>query len=113
MRTETGQTLPKMLPGAVCVQWVRCGKPNCRCARGELHGPYYYRFWRENGKLHKTYVKREDLAEVQEACEARRRERRELRAAMQEFRDLLSIIRRIESDDRLGRNRDDSCPGRE
>ena len=113
MRTKTGQTLPKMLLGAVCVQWVRCGKPNCRCARGELHGPYYYRFWRENGKLRKVYVKPGDLAEVQEACEARRRERRELRAAMQKFRDLLSIIRRIESDERLGRNRDDSCLGRE
>jgi len=113
MRTESGETLPKMLPGAVCVQWVRCGKPNCRCTRGELHGPYWYRFWREDAKLRKTHVKSKDLAKVREACEARRRERRELRVAMQEFRDLLALLRRIESDDRLGRNRDDSCLGRE
>jgi len=113
MGMKRAKTLPKTLPGAVCVQWVRCGKPNCRCARGELHGPYYYRFWRENGKLHKMYVKREDLAEVQEACEARRRERRELRAAMQEFQDLLSTIRRIENNERLGGNRQNPCLGRE
>jgi hypothetical protein len=21
-------------------QYMRCGKPNCKCARGQLHGPY-------------------------------------------------------------------------
>ena len=96
MKGKRGKTLPKTLPGSVCVQWVRCGKSNCRCADGQLHGPYHYRFWRENGKLRKAYVKPEDLAEVQEACEARRRERRELRAAMREFRALLASLRRIE-----------------
>ena len=24
-------------------QGRRCGKPTCRCAHGELHGPYWYR----------------------------------------------------------------------
>ena len=27
---------------------VQCGKPRCRCARGEKHGPYFYlryEFW--------------------------------------------------------------------
>jgi len=99
MRIESGETLPKMLPGAVCVQWVRCGKPNCRCARGDLHGPYYYRFWRESGKLHKAYVKRCDLDAVRAACEARRRERQELRVAMQAFRDLSARLRRVEGDE--------------
>jgi hypothetical protein len=35
---------------------VRCGKPGCKCARGELHGPYTYKYWREAGKLRKAYV---------------------------------------------------------
>ena len=26
---------------------VRCGKPSCRCARGHLHGPYWYAYWRD------------------------------------------------------------------
>ena len=46
------ETLPKTLPGAVCAQWVRCCRPNCRCARGHLHGPYFYRFWREGARRH-------------------------------------------------------------
>jgi len=27
-------------PGTIHLRWQRCGKPNCKCARGELHGPY-------------------------------------------------------------------------
>lgn len=32
----------EVLHGSVAVQGRRCGKPACRCARGELHGPYTY-----------------------------------------------------------------------
>lgn len=38
-----------LLPGHIVTERVRCGKPNCRCARGELHGPYHYRRWRSGG----------------------------------------------------------------
>ena len=96
VRIERSKTLPKTLPGAVCAQWVRCGRPNCKCARGELHGPYYYRFWREGGRLHKKYIKREDLDAVKKACERRRHERRELARAMQEYRRIVTMIRRVE-----------------
>lgn len=61
--------IPKMLPGSVQAQWVRCGKPNCRCARGEHHGPYWYRFWWEDGRKHKAYVRKADLEAVQAACQ--------------------------------------------
>ena len=33
-------TLEAVLQGALIMQRRRCGKPGCRCARGELHGPY-------------------------------------------------------------------------
>jgi hypothetical protein len=72
------KALPKTLPGVVCRQWVRCGRPGCRCARGQLHGPYHYHFARENGRLRKRYVKAADLERVRAACQARQRERREL-----------------------------------
>lgn len=68
-------SLPKIeaLPGAVCAQRVRCGKPNCRCARLELHTAYY-RFWREGGRLRKAYVRVADVERVRAAC-ARWKER--------------------------------------
>ncbi|HEX2023024.1 MAG TPA: DUF6788 family protein [Candidatus Thermoplasmatota archaeon] len=39
-------------------EWVRCGKPGCRCASGERHGPYTYKYWREGKRLRKAYVGR-------------------------------------------------------
>jgi hypothetical protein len=31
-----------LLPGTLVGQRRRCGKEGCRCAQGELHGPYMY-----------------------------------------------------------------------
>jgi len=37
-------------------QPVRCGKPACsRCA----HGPYWYAYWREEGRVRSRYVGKE------------------------------------------------------
>lgn len=34
-------------------QWVRCGKDSCtRCP----HGPYWYAYWREDGRRRSRYV---------------------------------------------------------
>ena len=81
------RTIPAKLPGTVPPQYVRCGDPNCRCvcvrARGELHGPCWYRFWRdEDGRQHKQYVKKSDLGAVRAACEAGRAEQQERREAL-------------------------------
>lgn len=32
----------EVLQGSLAAQGRRCGKPTCRCARGQLHGPYTY-----------------------------------------------------------------------
>jgi len=34
--------LEAVMHGALVIQRRRCGKPGCRCARGELHGPYVF-----------------------------------------------------------------------
>ncbi len=75
--TKHQNPLPKK--GAVCVQWVRCCQPGCRCSRGELHGPYYYLFWREDGRLRKRYVRVADVAAVIAGCQARREQEQQLR----------------------------------
>ena len=94
--TETADPLPKMLPGAVCAQWRRCGKPACRCARGQPHGPYFFRFWRQGGKLRKVYVRPAELERVRAACRARQRQRRELAAAWAGWRQLQERVREVE-----------------
>jgi hypothetical protein len=73
-----------MLPGAVCRQWKRCGKAGCKCSCGALHGPYFYRFWREDGRLRKAYVKSADVQAVRAACD----DYRERQRLFREFRDI-------------------------
>ncbi len=86
---ENEKALPKMLPGAVCWQWVRCGKPGCKCGRGELHGPYAYRFVRMDGRLRKHYIPKADVAAIIAACERHREETRARQAAHRELTELL------------------------
>jgi len=35
---------------------LRCGKKNCKCAQGELHGPYWYSYRQEKGKARYKYI---------------------------------------------------------
>jgi hypothetical protein len=57
---KSRKALPKELKGWVCHQTVRHGN--------RTYGPYWYRFWREDGRLRKAYVKPCDLDEVRRAC---------------------------------------------
>jgi hypothetical protein len=93
---EMAKLLPKTLPGAVCAQWVRCGKPGCRSARGELHGPYFYRFWREGGRLCKVYVPRSALAQVRAQCQDRRDQNSLVRIGWRTWRQLQELVRKVE-----------------
>lgn len=72
------------LPGSVCAQFIRCGNPRCRCRSGKLHGPYYYRVWREGARVRKAYVKRPDLEAVRAACGEHARHMAQLRKTRRE-----------------------------
>jgi hypothetical protein len=97
MQTKCPETLPKIpLPGVVRPQWVRCGRSNCRCARGQLHGPYFYRFWREGGKLKKAYVRPAELEQVRAQCDARRKQRQRQAAGLQLWRKMAVLLREVE-----------------
>lgn len=101
MKNKIEKTSPKItpLPGAVVAQRVRCGRSNCRCAQGELHGPYHYRYWREGRTRRKAYVRKEEVSTVQDACDAYRTEQRECREIMQEsaaeWRRLKALLKEL------------------
>jgi len=102
MKTKSANPLPKTLPGAVCAQMVRCGKSRCKCARGELHGPYFYHFIRINGALVKRYVKAKDASALRAACAVRRKEqRRQSEATRNSRRQLSELIRQIRESENL------------
>ena len=74
----SGGSLPKLPSRRWSLQpeWKRCGNPSCRCTRGHLHGPYWYRRWREDGKQRKQYVPRDSVRDELAVIEAHRREHR-------------------------------------
>jgi len=80
-QTKTVKTLPNTLPGAVCAQW--------RDRDGKRYGPYYFRFWREGGRLHKQYITRNEVEAVQAACGRHREEQTARRHNHAEFMQML------------------------
>ncbi|TKX74964.1 hypothetical protein EXE46_05995 [Halorubrum sp. GN11_10-6_MGM] len=45
--------------GTVVKEKVTCGDASCKCASGDrqdMHGPYLYRYYRENGTMKSEYI---------------------------------------------------------
>ena len=98
---KNSDSLPKIapLPGVLLANPVRCGKPACRCARGELHGPYLYRRWREGGRQRRAYVRPDEVERVRAALAEWRRlhpPADRLRRELAELRRLLRDLERPE-----------------
>jgi hypothetical protein len=79
------QVLARLLPmvaGSLVEQYVTCGKPHCRCTRGQKHGPLYYLYWKEGGRSRSLYVPRERLSELCRQIRNYRRFQTELRSLL-------------------------------
>lgn len=89
-------TIEELLRGAVLSQGRRCGKPGCRCAGGELHGPYtYFSLGRERGRPRLLYVPAALLEVVARRAEASDR----IEAALSEISEInAELLRRRELD---------------
>ena len=85
------------LPGVLLANPVRCGKPSCRCARGELHGPYLYRRWREGGRQRRQYVGQCDAQRVEAALAEWRRLHPPAYAMRQELAALRRLLRELDA----------------
>lgn len=38
------------------LEGIRCGKENCKCMSGKLHGPYWYSYTRVHDKVRSRYI---------------------------------------------------------
>ena len=97
-KQKTEKPFPKipidgLLNGAVCASYVRCSKPNCKCAAGSLHGPYYHRYQWHEGRVIKEYIPLARVEEVRAACARYRKLQDRLREGRQHFKALLSNLR--------------------
>lgn len=52
--------------GTIQVRWLTCGNTNCRCARGEKHGPYYYFAYtdKKTGKTTQISISEDEVSEL-------------------------------------------------
>jgi hypothetical protein len=104
MKTKTEDLLPKIAAqgGTVHKQFVRCGKSSCKCARGELHGPYHYFFVRVGGRLKKRYLRHDEVKAIQAACMSRRDDekatRQQTRQAQLSVRQIIARLRALQRD---------------
>lgn len=97
-KTESEKPFPKIPPngllnGTVCASYARCSKPNCKCSRGLLHGPYYHRYQWHEGRVIKEYIRLSDVEEVRAACARYRQLQADLRADNRRFYSLLSMLK--------------------
>ena len=53
-----------MISGSIYVTYKKCGNKNCRCAKGELHGPFNYISKRVDGKTILTFVRKADESKI-------------------------------------------------
>jgi hypothetical protein len=91
---KNADSLPKILAmarsnGTLQQQWVRCGKANCKCSRGRLHGPYFYLFVSMSDGLWKSYVRRHDVPMVRAVIAERQRQRSLLQFEVRQAHNLL------------------------
>jgi hypothetical protein len=104
--TKVAKPSPKAaLLGSLQPEYVRCGTPTCRCARGELHGPYWRRYYWRDGRRCREYVRLAEHAEVAAAIVAGQSDRALRRGERQRVRELAGRIRQLRAlmADLLGR----------
>lgn len=69
-----------VLAASVSKTYKICGKPNCKCARGEKHVVYQLS-WTENGKRRSAHIRLGELVKIQAAV-GRYRHLRQCRAEL-------------------------------
>ncbi len=99
MKIKSGEEYTKMVGGSVQRQFKKCGKSNCKCARGELHGAYYYHFVRVGGKLIRRYFKASEVEQTRQACLSRRTKQKaeqiNSNKAWQQLREIRESLRSV------------------
>lgn len=62
---RTVPDLQEILRGSLVERFVTCGKPTCKCSRGDRHGPLYYlTVSRPGGRTQGMYIPPDQLPAV-------------------------------------------------
>lgn len=97
LKTKNANPATKMsdlLNGHIQRRRVRCGKKNCKCARGEKHTAFYH-VWHCGGFRFQKYVRRSQVENVRQACQAYRDLQIKLRCGRIEHKLMMARFRQI------------------
>ncbi|MEW6097381.1 MAG: DUF6788 family protein [bacterium] len=84
--------LTDMADGNLVKMFRRCGKPNCKCAKGQKHGPAWALLYKEKGHTKMVYIPADNLPNGLKEC------RRRLKMYVQfkeVYREILAINRQL------------------
>lgn len=66
-RQELGRQIAQTVPAPkVFSQYQKCSRDNCRCQKGQGHGPYYYASVRVGDEVRKLYLGKDRKVEGRE-----------------------------------------------
>jgi hypothetical protein len=83
----------ELLPGSLCLQYHRCGRPNCHCAAGKGHLKWSLTYMAD-GKKHVLYIPEHLAEEVREKVEAGRQYQEAVREVLAANAKLLALARK-------------------
>ena len=83
-----------LLNGHIQKRHVRCGKSNCKCARGFPHSAFYH-VWHADGRRYQKYIRKSEVETVRQQCQQYRQLQINLRAGRIEYKQLLARAREI------------------
>jgi uncharacterized coiled-coil DUF342 family protein len=90
LKVERAQLNP--LSGSLRRRMIRCGKKNCRCRKGQLHGPYNY-FVPSKCRGKWQYITEEDITEIEQGV-ADWKKQKKIDAEIKDISARLKEIRR-------------------
>lgn len=79
------------MEGSLIKRFTRCGRPGCRCMKGQPHGPFWYLSRRIEGKTRYTYIPKDRAKEVKTLID-RGIEIRKARARIRELTERLDSV---------------------
>lgn len=89
---EQLKSLSDMVDGNLVKIFRRCGNPNCKCAKGQKHGPAWAILYKDNGHTKMVYIPVKDLSTGLKECQRRLKMYVRFKEVYQE---ILSINRQI------------------
>jgi hypothetical protein len=85
----------------VTSQYTYCRKGNCKCTRGQPHGPFYYLFFKEGGRVWHRYLPRDKSAGLRKSAETYRNYQKKMARLNKLNQEIAGLLRQHQQNNLL------------